>query len=69
MSPNSSALAIYFTKQGHNGTIIDHTLAAVVPDRRFDAAPPQSATPCPVGMWGAFGAENKGWQGLAVINE
>ena len=69
MSPDSPALAIYFPKQGHNSTVIDHSLAAVVVDRLVDAASPPSATSCLIGMWVAFGAENKRRQERAVINE
>ena len=69
MSPDSSALALYFAEQGHNDTGIDRSLAVVVPVRLVDAALPQSATSCPVGMWLAFDAENKRRQGLTVINE
>ncbi|MGI5923266.1 MAG: hypothetical protein ACOX9E_04930 [Lentisphaeria bacterium] len=50
MSPNSSVLALHFPKQGYNGTVIDHSLAAVVPDRLVDAVLPPSANSCPVGM-------------------
>ncbi|MGI5923845.1 MAG: hypothetical protein ACOX9E_07870 [Lentisphaeria bacterium] len=68
MNPDSSALAPYFAKQGHNDTGIDRSLAAVVPERLVDAVTPQSAASCLVGMWLAFDAENKRRQGLAVIN-